>query len=198
APTTLNCPATSGSAATAPADVWPLPQSILAVKSSARPAGLASVKVATTPANSWPRVARTGTPLAVSGASATAAVVRTSATTPPRSPMVTLTVYPPARAYVAPPRTSKWPAAKSGRIVPAEVWPSPQSMAATKSPARLPGAGNVNDATRPANGAPSVAVTDSALTSGDDPETTAVLAAGGAGPPPPPHPPPPRGGPRPP
>src|SRR5207244_906683 len=95
---------------TTPAEVWPSPQVMLAVKSSTVPAGSESVKKATTPVKTTPAVAATVVPAAVSAASgpvSTVTVAWAVVLAPSLSTMATLTVDAPPLGFRAqPPRPS--------------------------------------------------------------------------------------------
>ena len=81
-----------------PLEVVPSPQLIVAVKSPTAAFGSASVNVATVAVTDAPSVALIGSAVAVSGASATVAVLVAVAVLPPTSVIVTLIVSLPSSA----------------------------------------------------------------------------------------------------
>jgi hypothetical protein len=94
-PLTSNALAVPGLARIIPADVVPLPQSILAAKSPLLPFRSVSVKVATTPAIGMPLIPWRAVPVACRGRSVTAAELRVMVCAPPASAIETATEYVP-------------------------------------------------------------------------------------------------------
>ena len=138
-------------AATVPAETWPSPQVMVAVNLLAAAAGSASLKEATVPENAKPSVAlMAGVAATVRAPSATEAVFCRVICEPPRSCTSTRTGKDPGRAKVLAPATLK-PPPVSAVTVPAERWPSPQSMVAVKSVGSAFGLASAKVATVPLN-----------------------------------------------